>query len=84
MARTFFSLAIGFDFVTMQRALPYPIKLTDDVKQRKQRKQRSQDTIPLNNNQTPGQANGKRRKHITGYALADRVKFVIFKMQAVV
>ena len=36
MARTFFSLSIGFDFVTMQRALPYPIKLTDDVKQRKQ------------------------------------------------
>jgi len=36
MARTFFSLSIGFDFVKMQRALPYPIKLTDDVKQRKQ------------------------------------------------
>lgn len=36
MARTFFPLSIGFDFVTMQRALPYPIKLTDDVKQRKQ------------------------------------------------
>ena len=32
----FFSLSIRFDFVTMQRALPYPIKLTDDVKQRKQ------------------------------------------------
>lgn len=36
MARTFFPLSIGFDFVTMQRALPYPIKLTDDLKQRKQ------------------------------------------------
>lgn len=32
----FFFLSVGFDFVIMQRALPYPIKLTDDIKQRKQ------------------------------------------------
>ena len=32
----FFFPFIGFDFVIMQRALPYPIKLTDDVNQRKQ------------------------------------------------
>lgn len=36
MARAFFFLSVGFDFVIMQRALPYPIKLTDDIKQRKQ------------------------------------------------